>query len=70
MSSSTTPRSQEEMIAALRKQVRLLTDYARKVFVEKNLDYVGEIASKLRLLATNFRSNEPLLLRLMNETGI
>jgi len=55
---------------ALRKQVRLLTDYARKVFVEGNTDYVGEIASKLRLLVTKFRSNEPLLLRLMDETGI
>ncbi len=30
----------------------------------------GEVATKLRLLATRFRSNEPLLLRLMEETGI
>ncbi len=36
MRSSTIPRSRDEMIAALRKQVRLLADYAHKVFVEGN----------------------------------
>lgn len=65
-----TRRSREEMLQALKRQVRLLRDYAQKAFIEGNADYAGEVATKLRLLVTKFRFNEPLLLRLMQETGL
>ena len=60
----------DEMVVALRKHLSLLDDYTQKVYIKGNDDYAGEIAAKLRLLVTKFRSNEPLLLRLMEETGI
>ena len=64
------PRSTEEMVDALKRQVRLLRDFAQKAFIDGNADYAGEIATKLRLLVTKFGSNKPLLLQLMDETGI
>lgn len=58
------------MVSALRRHVCLLEDYARKVYSEGNTDYAGEVAGKLRLLATRFGSNKPLLVELMKKTGI
>ena len=63
-------REIEEMISALKKHLRVLEDYRRDVFTDGNVDYAGEIAGKLRLLATKFGSNKPLLIKLMRETGI
>ena len=57
------------MVEALRKHVRLLEEYAHRAFSEGNFDYTGEVAGKLRLMAIRFGSNEPRLLRLMEETG-
>jgi hypothetical protein len=68
--SQMTSRTIEEMVESLRKQVRLLQDFSQKAFIERNSDYFGEIANKLRILVVGFKSNTPLLLRLMEETGI
>jgi hypothetical protein len=58
------------MVAALRRHVRLLEDFGHRLFDEGNVDYAGEIAGKIRLLAAKFGSNVPLLIRLMRDTGI
>jgi hypothetical protein len=63
-------RETEEMVSALRRHVGLLEDYTRKVYSEANADYAGELAGKLRLLATKFGSNKPLLIELMKRTEI
>lgn len=59
------PRPPDEMVESLRRHVRLLEEYAEQAFHQGNSDFAGEIAGKLRLLVVKFRSNEPLLLRLM-----
>jgi hypothetical protein len=64
------PRDRQEMFAALMRHLRLLERYAHKAFVERDPDYGGEVAGKLRLLVTKFGSHRPLLLDLMRETGI
>ena len=58
------------MVSALERHLRLLHEYSAAAFQRGNLDYGGEIAGKLRLLVTEFRSNRPLLLDLMKTTGI
>lgn len=63
-------RPLDEMVNALKRHVRLLEDYIRKVYSGGNGDYAGEIAGKLRLLVTKFGSNTPLLINLMKESGI
>jgi hypothetical protein len=64
-------REIQELVDALERHVRLLREYAQKAFVDGNTDYGGEIAGKLRLLVKNIgRSNRPLLIDLMEETGI
>lgn len=63
-------RSIEEMVEALRKHTRLLREYCRKAFAESDTAYGGEVAGKLRLLATRSRANTPLLIRLFKETAI
>ncbi len=68
-SSARVPRDQGEMVQQLRRHMRLLQSYYEKAFLEGDADYFGELAGKLRLLTARFRSNEPLLLRLIEETG-
>lgn len=58
------------MVEQLRKHVRLLEEFWEKAFREGNRDYLGEVAGKLRLLATESRSNVPLLIKLLEETEI
>jgi hypothetical protein len=58
------------MVGSLERHLRLLRDYASKAFGDGNFDYGGEVAGKLRLLTSRFRSNRPLLLDLMTETQI
>ena len=58
------------MVAALKRHLRLLRSFAQMAFNEGDSDYGGEVAGKLRLLVTRFRSNRPLLLDLMRETEI
>lgn len=60
-------RELKEMARALVKHVGLLREYAVKCFAEGKSEYGGEVAGKLRLLVARFRSNQPLLLDLMNE---
>lgn len=64
------PHEIEELVSALNRHIRLLRKYARKAFDKGYVDYGGEVAGKLRLLATRFGSNQPLLLDLMERTGI
>jgi hypothetical protein len=64
-------REIEELVEALERHVRLLKEYAHKAFRDGNTDYGGEIAGKLRLLVTSIgKSNRPLLIDLMEKTGI
>ena len=69
---SATRRNREidEMVIALKRHLRVLEEYGRKVYSDGNADYAGEIAGKLRLLVTKFGSNRPLLIELMKKTGI
>ncbi len=69
MNESQVPGSRGEMVAALRVHVRLLTRYAQEAFGNGNSEFIGEVAAKLRLLVTRSRSNEPLLLRLIEESA-
>jgi hypothetical protein len=61
-----------ELVRTLERHVRLLQEYAQIAFGEGNTDYGGEIAGKLRLLVTTnkHKTNRPLLITLMEETGI
>jgi hypothetical protein len=63
-------RDLDELIEALERHLRLLREYASKAFQEGNFDFGGEVAGKLRLLVIQFKSNRPLLLDLMAQTGI
>jgi len=60
-------RTQDDLLSALARHVRLLLDYYSHAFQEDNPDYLGEVAGKLRLLACETRMNRPLLLDLMDE---
>ena len=64
------PRELQEMVVSVKRHLRLLREYAQKAFLEADGDYGGEVAGKLRLLVTRFGSHRPLLLDLMQETGI
>lgn len=64
------PRTLSNLVEALRRQIRLLKEFSERAFERGEVDYCGEIANKLRLLVTEFRSNKPLLLKLMDELGI
>jgi hypothetical protein len=55
-SSSARQRPISEMVAALRRHVRLLEDYGHKLYVDGRLDYAGEVAGKIRLLTTEWSS--------------
>lgn len=63
-------RSQSERISALGTQLEQLRRFASALFVAGDRAYLGDVALKLRLLATEFGSNVPLLLSLMDETAI
>jgi hypothetical protein len=59
-----------DLIAALRRHVELLKVYAHHAFQEGNTVFLGEVAGKLRMLvAEHGRSQQPLLLDLMDEVG-
>ena len=53
------PRSSADMFRALLRHVHLLRGYAKKAFEEGDRRYLGEVAGKLRVLATSTRTNEP-----------
>jgi hypothetical protein len=61
-------RSSADRLDALTSHVRLLRDFATKAFEERNADYFGDVAAKLRLLVGE-QGNQPLLLNLMDEMG-
>ena len=56
-------------MSALQRHVRLLRKYARSAFEERDADFFGEVAGKLRLLAVDSAQNEPLLLNLLDQFG-
>ena len=64
------PRSQDELVVALRQHVALLREYSQRAFVDGRREYLGEVAGKLRVLAYESRTNKPLLLGLMDELNI
>ena len=63
-------RSVGNMVIALRRHLKILKENYSKVYNDRDPDYAGEIAAQLRILATGFRSNTPLLIELMDRTGI
>ena len=63
-------REVQEMVAALERHLRLLRECSVKAFGKGDRDFGGEVAGNLRLLVTKSKSNRPLLLDLMEATGI
>jgi hypothetical protein len=60
-----------DLIAALRRHVKLLRIYAHHAFQEHDELFLGEVAGKLRMLvAEHGRSQRPLLLDLMEKLGV
>jgi hypothetical protein len=64
------PREVADLIQALHRHVRLLRKYAKQAFEEGDIDYLGEVAGKLRILVLDRGRNRPLLLNLMDEFGV
>lgn len=63
-------RSLDDMVNALRRHLKILRDHSNKVFIDGDPDYGAEVAKQLRILATEFGSNKPLLIKLMAITNI
>jgi hypothetical protein len=60
-----------DLIAALRRHVKLLRICAHHAFQEREELFLSEVAGKLRMLvAEHGRSQRPLLLDLMDELGV
>lgn len=60
--SQTNPqRDLDEMVDRLKAQLRILQSHCQRAFIEKNQDFVGEVATKLRLLLRRKGANTPLL---------
>jgi hypothetical protein len=66
-------RTQQELVEALDRHLRLLAAYAVRAFEEGDPDYCGEVATKLRLLVAEPKrknsGHRPLLLGLMDAAG-
>src|SRR3989338_1973555 len=62
-------RESSDLFNSLQKQVRLLKDFHKKTFEEKNPDYYGVVATSLRNLVgvNKEQTNDPLLLALLRE---
>jgi len=58
------------MLAVLEKHMRLLRTYVKNVLEQRDEDYLGEIAGKLRLLLIDSRHNRALLLAVANAYGL
>src|SRR6516164_981371 len=58
-----------DLIAALRRHAELLRFYAHRTFQECDELFLGEVASKLRMLVAEHGRSQPLLLDLMDELG-
>lgn len=65
--SSGIPREIPELLASLRRHVKLLKEYSVRAFRDHDQDYLGEISGKLRLLVCKFGRHKPLLQALMDE---
>jgi hypothetical protein len=64
------PRDLSDLVGRLRSHVKLLREYYGRAFRDGDLDYMGEIAGKLRLLTSSRGRNKPLLSRLMKMFGV
>ena len=64
------PRDLSDLVGQLRSHVKLLKEYYVRAFHDGDLDYMGEIAGKLRLLTSSRGRNKPLLSRLMKILGV
>jgi hypothetical protein len=63
-------RTQRELLRRLQEHCAILEDFHQKACREGQSQYLGEIAGKLRVLIHQSRTNRPLLLDLMAETGV
>jgi len=63
------PRTIPDLVTALTHHTKLLREFRDKAFVQRDEAYIGEIATKLRLLTSNRGRNKALLLRLMDLFG-
>jgi hypothetical protein len=59
-----------EMVDRLESQLNVLARHCQLAFQEQQLDYLPEIATKLRLLLVRSNKNRPLIFDLMKELGI
>lgn len=64
------PRSNTELIQALRGHIDLLREYHNKAFNDGDSKYLGEVAGKLRLLVYDRGRNTPLLKNIMKKFNI
>lgn len=62
-------RERQDLLEALQRNVRLLEQFSERAFGQGDLDYLGEVAGKLRLLISPQKYNKPLLIALMDEFG-
>lgn len=63
-------RTDEELTAALRRHVDLLSGYYIQCFRNGDSKYFGEVAGKLRLLVCDKKNNPALLLYLARQYGV
>ena len=58
------------MVTALKRQLAVAVGLRRQRWQRRNADYFGEVASKLRLLIVQGKSNRPLLLAVADAYGV
>jgi hypothetical protein len=63
-------RSTADLVDSLRRHLKLLQNYYLRAFEQGDLDYLGEIAGKLRLLVYEGGQNTPLLLSIMDKFAL
>lgn len=63
-------RSPSELVSALERHLHLLSDYYRQCFINRNTNYFGEVAGKLRLLVCDKKNNQALLMHVARHYGV
>lgn len=69
MAGARVSRELSEMLDQLDRQLTLLDEFCHKAFDERRLEYLPEIASKLRILTVRSLQNVPLLFRVAEALG-
>ncbi len=64
------PRKTNDLVDSLKRHLKLLEQFSSRAFGDRDEDYLGEVAGKLRVLVYEKGRNKPLLLSLMDEFDI